>query len=119
VNDLQEILRSPIKTSINIDDEQLLEMPNSTRRNRRQTFSQSSSSFNNASTSSYGGKKNHDLIGSSDDIDIVEDVRTTSIGGGNGKIVSLSLKSLEHVCGICGDIFGTRERLLEHVSIHI
>lgn len=109
VNDLHDILRSPIKSIVNLDedDEPLVETPN-TKRIRRQTFSR----YATTSASSNGSKKKsreiiYDDQSDSEDLTGVDDIKLEKI------MID------EHSCEICGDTFRKRDELLAHVPIHI
>ncbi|KAG5676506.1 hypothetical protein PVAND_006337 [Polypedilum vanderplanki] len=108
VNDLQDILRSPIKTSITIDEEEepLIDSPNS-RRNRRQTFSRYDTNSTNINGMNY--KRGIEENGQQSEVEEVE------------RIIIKEEEILidTHSCEICGDDFESREELLAHVPIHI
>lgn len=103
VNDLQDILRSPIKTSITIDEEEepLIDTPNS-RRNRRQTFSR----YDTSATNINGVNFKRGLEENGQEVE---------------RIIIKEEEVLidTHSCEICGDDFESREELLAHVPIHI
>jgi hypothetical protein len=100
VNDLQEILRSPLKlTEKIIDDEELLDNPNNsktTRRSVRQT------------PSKYGSPRKSRKDEESETEEITEET------------IVIKEEFLDgQTCEICGDSFENREELLAHVPIHI
>lgn len=105
VNDLQEILRSPIKTNLTFDDDddQLLEVTPNNR--RRRTISRYSISMTNSNAN---GAKN----------DNQEDEQSDTEDVGN-IVIKQEYVSDGHICKLCGSGFTSRDQLLEHVSIHI
>ena len=106
VNDLQEILRSPIKTNLNIDedDDQFTENSNPRRRN---TLSRYSISMTNNNTN---GAKNDNNYNDNDE---------ESESELENVVIKQEYVNDGHVCNICGSSFSSRDQLLEHVSIHI
>jgi KRAB domain-containing zinc finger protein len=103
VNDLQDILRSPIKTSITIDemDEPLIDIP-SMRRNNRRTYSR----YEVGGTSSMNGTK--------------KDYEVENGDQSESEMERVVVKQEScHSCQICSDTFSSREELLAHVPIHI
>lgn len=91
VNDLQDILRSPLKTNDDKnhdEDDELMD----TRRSRRGTFSRY-------------GKKRPKEESSEDEAEKV--------------FVKQEVLEDGHVCGMCGDSFETRAQLRSHIQIHI
>ena len=107
VNDLQEILRSPLKNnedknhSKSDDDDENLDT--SARRSRRHIMSRyGTSSFKKGSS-----KKDKEATTDPSDDEM-------------GKVI-IKQEAIEkaHVCGICGDTFDSRAQLLNHVPIHI
>lgn len=115
VNDLHEILRSPLKLSekiiqddeeeIEIDEEDILEgsPSSSVRRSVRQTPSRY------GSNRKAENKRNHIVLDDDDDVLMLEEdiiVKEEEIFDGQ-------------TCQICGDTFESREQLLSHVPIHI
>lgn len=104
VNDLQDILRSPLKTnedknhSYGDGDADELDFDNLTRRSRRPTTSR----YGSPQKRLGGGKKGRDALSEDDSIFIKQEVCEDG-----------------HSCEICGEAFETREELLGHVPIHI
>lgn len=90
VNDLQDILRSPLKTNDDRHHDEDDELDSSTRRSRRGTGSR------------YGKKRPRDASSEDDKIFVKQEVLE------NG-----------HTCGMCGDSFETRAQLRSHIQIHI
>lgn len=101
VNDLQDILRSPLKINEEKDDD---ESPN-TRRSRRQVTSRYGSSTLKRPS---GKKKMPDPEETDDDDDELQKI-----------IIKQEIEEGELYCEICGDTFETRSQLLNHVPIHI
>lgn len=100
VNDLQEILRSPLKLAEKIiEDEELLDNPNSSkvRRSVRQT------------PSKYGSPKKDRKDNESDIEEMTAD----------DKFMIKEEFPDGQTCEICGDSFESRDELLSHVPIHI
>lgn len=110
VNDLQEILRSPLKLSEkiiqedDIDDEDLLD--NSLSLKVRRSVRQTPSRYGTGNRKSISiNQKDHD---SEQEGDVSETI-----------IIKQELFDGQASCGICGDTFDSRELLLSHVPIHI
>jgi len=106
VNDLQDILRSPIKTNLNIDedDDQYPELSNVRRRN---TVSRYSISVTNNNANGAKNDNNHD----NDDEQSESELENI--------VIKQEYVNDGHVCNICGSSFSSRDQLLGHVSIHI
>lgn len=104
VNDLQEILRSPLKNSedksfkSDDDDEHL---DTSARRSRRHIMSR----YGTSSFRKVGARKDKEATTDPSDDEMAKVVIKQELVG--------------HVCGICGETFDTRAQLLNHVPIHI
>lgn len=110
VNDLQDILRSPLKTnedknhSKSDDDDENLDT--SARRSRRHIMSR----YGTSSFKKGNSKKEKEVT-----TDPSDDEGTMM-----GRItVKQEVMEKGHVCGICGDNFDSRGQLLNHVPIHI
>lgn len=110
VNDLQEILRSPLKTNEDRnhdeDDDPLNSSgTSSTRRSRRQVMSRYGSAALKRPSSRKGKEQSPEL--SDDEEEEMERVliKQEVVDG--------------HLCGICGDSFVSRTQLLNHVPVHI
>lgn len=105
VNDLQDILRSPLKMNENHSngDEDDDHLDTSARRSRRQIMSRYGQSVFKKGNS----KKSMELSPDPSD-DEYEAV-----------IVKQEMVEKIHLCGICGDSFESRAQLLNHVPIHI
>lgn len=112
VNDLQEILRSPLKLSEKIiqeddgdgDDEDLLD--NSFSLKVRRSVRQTPSRYGTGSRMSISiNQRDHD---SEEQEDVSETI-----------IIKQEIFDGQTSCGICGDTFDSRELLLSHVPIHI
>lgn len=103
VNDLQEILRSPLKTNEdkNHDDEEdQLNTSNSTRRSRRQVMSR----YGTSPAKRTSTRRGKDASSEDEELERVL-IKQEAIDG--------------HLCGICGDSFDSRTQLLNHVPVHI
>lgn len=90
VNDLQDILRSPLKTNDDKSFEDEDQLETNTRRSRRGTFSH------------YGKKKLKQEPPESEKVLVKQEVLEDG-----------------QVCGMCGDSFDTRAQLRNHIQIHI
>lgn len=109
VNDLQDILRSPIKTNIHIDEDD--EQHNSTdvpKARRRNTVTRYSISMTNNNANGAKNDKNYYDNDNDDSESELENV-----------VIKQEYVNDGHVCNICGSSFSSRDQLLEHVSIHI
>lgn len=105
VNDLQEILMSPIKTSLNEDDDQYMDNTSS---RRRRTISRYSISMTNNNGNGAKNIDNQDFDEDHSESDEVENI-----------IIKQEVFNEDQMCTICGCSFSSRDQLLEHVSIHI
>lgn len=112
VNDLQEILRSPLKLSEKIiqeddgDDEDLLD--NSFSSKIRRSVRQTPSRYGTTSS-----RKSFSINQKDQDSEQEEEEVSETI------VIKQELFDGQTSCGICGDTFDSRELLLSHVPIHI
>lgn len=113
VNDLQDILRSPLKTNEDRNhsngDEDEDNLDSSARRSRRQILSRYGSSFKKGN---FAGKDATTDPSDDDDDEDDEEMMETIV-------IKQELIEKGHVCGICGDGFESRSQLLSHVAVHI
>lgn len=102
VNDLQEILRSPLKmTEKIIEDEELIDNPNNSKVHRRSV---------RQTPSKYGSPRKNSTI-KDNNSDVEENIDDK---------ITIKEEFLDgQTCEICGDSFESREELLSHVPIHI
>lgn len=114
VNDLQDILRSPLKMNENHSngDEDDDHLDTSARRSRRQIMSRYGPSVFKKGNSKKSMEMSPDP--SDDDVDDADDDDEYDT-----IVIKQEVVEKSHVCEICGDSFESRAQLLIHVPIHI